>query len=272
MGSASAISIQDHYDAPDCWRDRPAVVLEPGSLMRRLLTGVLRENGSGPVYSTADPKEALSAAAAERPGIIFADWSPFDEDRRELDFIRQVREHEDHAVRSAHLIVLTNRTRKRDIQLARDAGATDYVLKPVPAKLVVERADTSFKKPRAFVQATRFNGPDRRRVKREERLPFKRGADVRAGRINPLSAARNAVIALAEEVAPEGCPLTRRVVVSLNRYLGALTVFTDSDDAVIEMHRAAIVQLVRARYLGNATGEAVVRGLETVVQRRIQNM
>jgi len=270
MSASTAIQFQDYYDTPDCWRDRPAVIFEPGKLMRRLLTGVLRENGCGPVYGTAEAGEALSAASEEKPALIFAAWSPFDEDRHELDFIRQVREHADHNVRAAHLIVLTNRTSKRDIQLARDAGATDYLLKPVPAKAVVERADTSFKKPRAFVQATRFNGPDRRRRPRNEALPFKRGADVRAGRIDALGAARNAVVALAEEVAPEGCPLTRRVVVCLNRYVGSLQVFTSSDDEVIEMHRAAIIQLVRAKCRGDLTGEAVVRGLETVVHRRIQ--
>ncbi|MEE2565899.1 response regulator [Hyphobacterium marinum] len=271
MGSSAALHILER-DSVDSWRDRPAIVLEQGSLMRRLLTGVLRDHTAAPVISTADPKEALAAAVSERPGLIFADWSPFDEDRRELEFIRQVREQEDHEVRAAHLIVLTNRQRRRDIQLARDAGATDYLLKPIPATTIVQRADSSSKEPRAFVQSTRFNGPDRRRRKRDANLPFKRGADVRAGRVDPLSAARNAVVALAEEVAPEGCPLTRRVVVSLNRYLGALEVFTPSDDEVIEMHRAAIIQLIRAKYRGDATGEAVVRGLETVVQRRLKNL
>ena len=237
--------------------------------MRRLLTGVLRDNGCGPVYSTDDPAEALAAATAERPGLIFADWSPFDEDRRELEFIRQVREHEDQAVRSSNLMILTNRMRRRDIQLARDAGATDYLLKPIPAATVIQRAETSFRQPRTFVESTRFKGPDRRRRVRDKTLPYKRGADISAGRIDPLGAARNAVIALAEEVAPEGCALTRRVVVSLNRYIQSLTTFTPSDDEVIEMHRAAIIQLIRAKYRGDVTGEAVVRGLETVVRRRL---
>ena len=58
-------------------------------------------------------------------------------------------------------------------------------------------------------------------------------------------------------------------MVSLNRYIQSLTTFTPSDDEVIEMHRAAIIQLIRAKYRGDVTGEAVVRGLETVVRRRL---
>lgn len=268
MGASSALQIRD--SGSESWRDRPAIVLEQGSLMRRLLTGVLRDHTSGPVIATGDPKEALAAAVSERAGLIFADWSPFDESRQELEFIRQVREQAEHEVRSAHLFVLTNRQSRRDVQLARDAGATDYLIKPIPAAAIVQRADASSNQPRPFVQATRFNGPDRRRRPRDGALPFKRGADVRAGRVDPLTAARNAVMALAEEVAPEGCPLTRRVVMSLKRYLAALDSFTASDDEVIEMHRAAIIQLIRANCRGDSTGQAVVRGLETVVQRRLQ--
>jgi len=56
--------------------------------------------------------------------------------------------------------------------------------------------------------------------------------------------------------------------VNQRRYLEAIDTFTERENEVVEIHRAALVQLERARFEGGA-GTAVVTGLEQVVANRL---
>lgn len=266
MKASSAITT---IEAPAPWREGNALVLEPGSLFRQLLGSTVRRETGARVFAVGTPEEARDVIRSEAPSMVVMDWSPFDESGRELELIRSLREHENPFVRQIPLIVVSNRTRQRDVIRARNAGATGFMLKPAAPAQVIGRVDHAERNPQPFVEATRYKGPDRRRRERDifgER--YKRGRDVRDGLIDPLSAARNAALALAEEIAPEGCALTRRVVVSLKRYLEVIADFTDRENEVVEIHRAALVQLERAKFEGG-TGTAVVTGLEQVVANRL---
>lgn len=266
MSANSAIAT---IDAPPPWREGHALVLEPGSLFRQLMTSTLRRETGARVFAVGRQDEALDVIRNEAPSLVVMDWSPFDEDGQEMKLVRALREHENPFVQQVPLLVVSNRGRRRDVVHARNMGATDYMLKPAPPKRVIGRADHAELNPQPFVKATRYRGPDRRRRPRDvQGDSFKRGADVRAGLIDPLAAARNGAIAMAEEVAAFGCPLTRRVVVSLKRYLEVIDVFTERENEVVEIHRAALVQLERARFEGGA-GTAVVTGLEQVVANRL---
>ena len=266
MSANSAIAT---IDAPPPWREGHALVLEPGSLFRQLMTSTLRRESGAYVFAVGRQDEALDVIRNESPSLVVMDWSPFDETGQEMKLVRALREHENPFVQQIPLLVTSNRARRRDILHARNMGATDYVLKPASPKRVIGRADEAEMNPQPFVKATRYRGPDRRRRPRDVQGDrFKRGADVRAGLVDPLAAARNGALAMAEEVAAFGCPLTRRVVVSLKRYLEEIDVFTERENEVVEIHRAALVQLERARFEGGA-GTAVVTGLEQVVANRL---
>lgn len=266
MPADSAIAT---IEAPAPWREGSALLYEPGSLFRQLMTSTLRRESGAHVFAVGNHKEALDVVRSEAPSLVVMDWSPFDDAGGQLALVKALRTHENPFVRQVPVLVVSNRSRRGDVIRARNAGATDYVLKPTAPTKVLGRADHAERHPLPFVEATRFNGPDRRRRTVDvDGKRYKRGRDVRAGFIDPLSAARNGALALAEEVAHEGCALTRRVVVSLKRYLEAVEAFTDRENEVVEIHRAALVQLERARFEGSA-GTAVVTGLEQVVANRL---
>ena len=46
---------------------------------------------------------------------------------------------------------------------ARDAGVTEFLVKPVSAKALVDRLRTVIERQRMFVRAESYTGPDRRR-------------------------------------------------------------------------------------------------------------
>lgn len=63
---------------------------------------------------------------------------------------------------------------------ARDAGVTEYLIKPCSAKQILSRIRAIIENPRPFVKTDQFFGPDRRRQKKKD---FK-GED-RRGAENP---------------------------------------------------------------------------------------
>jgi DNA-binding response OmpR family regulator len=62
------------------------------------------------------------------------------------------------------IIMLTARNSRPDIQTARDAGITEYIVKPFTAKVLLERVFEVVKEPRPFIMCKSYTGPDRRRV------------------------------------------------------------------------------------------------------------
>ena len=198
MSAAHAIAT---IESPPPWREGHTLVLEPGSLFRQLLTTTLRRESGSHIFAVGNAKEALDVIRTEKPSLVVMDWSPFDENSHELEIARALRNHDNPFVRQVPLLVVSNRSRKRDIIRARNAGATDYMLKPAPPLAILDRADHAERNPQPFIEATRFRGPDRRKRPRDVAgEKFMRGKDVRAGLIDPLAAARNAAFGLAEEV------------------------------------------------------------------------
>ncbi|MBY0431421.1 MAG: response regulator, partial [Rhodospirillales bacterium] len=61
------------------------------------------------------------------------------------------------------VIVLSGETRLTKVMAARDAGMTEFLAKPISAKTFYARLLSALEKPRPFVKALSYFGPDRRR-------------------------------------------------------------------------------------------------------------
>lgn len=274
MGAAAAIESFAHWSSHgDTWRDRPVLVLEHASLMRRLLTSTLKSAGARTIITAGSEAEARSIIESDMPGMVVTDWRAGQHDHREaLSLVKSVRNSNNLAIRDVPIVLTSQHTTRTDIERARDAGASEFLRKPLSTGDFLQRVEHAAI-PRLFVKQTRFAGPDRRRKPREGRDPtFKRNKDVESGLVDSLTAARNACLALAYEVARDGCQQARRVAVSLNRYLGAVRDFGPKENEIVEMHRAALVQLERARDANDAVRISVVQGLEDVVKMRLSRL
>jgi len=58
---------------------------------------------------------------------------------------------------------MTGHSEKSRVYEARDAGVTEFVVKPITAKAVLDRMQAVIFHPRAFVKTDGYFGPDRRR-------------------------------------------------------------------------------------------------------------
>jgi CheY-like chemotaxis protein len=61
------------------------------------------------------------------------------------------------------IIMLTGHSEKRRVIAARDAGITEFLAKPISAKLLYERILNVVANPRPFIKTKTYFGPDRRR-------------------------------------------------------------------------------------------------------------
>ncbi len=61
------------------------------------------------------------------------------------------------------IILVSGRAEIAEIIAARDAGANEYLAKPLSAKILDLRLNSVIKHPRPFIRADNFFGPDRRR-------------------------------------------------------------------------------------------------------------
>lgn len=249
------------------------LVLEHGTLMRRLLTGTLKSAGARTIITAGSEAEAKAIIESDLPGMVITDWRADQRDHRKaLSLVKSIRTGANISCRDVPIVLTSQHTSRADVERARDAGASEFLRKPLTTADFLQRVEHAAI-PRRFVKQTRFSGPDRRRRPRENRDPaFKRHKDVENGLVDSLTAARNACLALAFEVARDGCVQARRVSVSLNRYLGAVRDFGPKENEIVEMHRAALVQLDQAMDAQDAVRINVVQGLEDVVKMRLSRL
>ena len=85
-----------------------------------------------------------------------------------IDLIRAIREHREQRIRMLPVLVITADTRMPRIVASRDAGATEFLAKPVSAEAIYKRLVQLIERPRPFVRVDDEDfGPDRRRQMRE---------------------------------------------------------------------------------------------------------
>lgn len=136
------------------------LVLEKHLLVRQLLTEVFREFGIPTVHSTPDPDKAWNIITEMPIDIVLSDWS------NGLDgmaFLKKVRQSDDSTNPYLPIIVITANTEISHVCQARDTGTTEFLAKPISARMLYSRIVSVIENNRPFVRAKTFFGPDRRR-------------------------------------------------------------------------------------------------------------
>lgn len=136
------------------------LILENNKLIRRLMSTVFHEFGVRKGQKTGDPEDAFKMFTSNTPDIIISDWSP---ELDGIEFVKRVRSAPDSPDPFVPIIICTGNTEKRHVSTARDAGMTEFLVKPVSAKTIYSRIVAVIEHNRRFVRNHNFFGPDRRR-------------------------------------------------------------------------------------------------------------
>jgi CheY-like chemotaxis protein len=136
------------------------LVVDPQTAAVKLLGDLLRSITPVQVLTAVNDQKALQLAAALDPQIIFMEHSGPSMDGTRL--ARAIRRSE-FSCRKAPIIMVTGEATAQAIMGARDAGVHEFLRKPFTIKDLLRRLEAVALKPRDWVEAVQYIGPDRRR-------------------------------------------------------------------------------------------------------------
>jgi two-component system, chemotaxis family, chemotaxis protein CheY len=137
------------------------LVVDDNQHMRKLVVTILQAFGTIQIYEAADGETALIIMRDAAPDVVLLDWQM--EGMSGLDFIRTVRTGPDSPNPFVPIIMLTGHTHIDHVRMARDAGANEFLAKPVSVKAILSRLASVIEHPRPFVRTKTYFGPCRRR-------------------------------------------------------------------------------------------------------------
>lgn len=137
------------------------LVAEDDAVMITLLRDVLTVMGFGQMVFVKDGKRALDEIAKHEFDLIFCDWRM--NGMSGLEFTKALRAYPDYTKCYTPIIMLTGNARLEDVEIARDAGVTEYMVKPFSVKSLCAKIKSIIERPRSFIMSDLYKGPDRRR-------------------------------------------------------------------------------------------------------------
>lgn len=163
-----------------------------------MLTQVLQRMGFGNIQVVKDGEAAMRVLRQEPKDILITEWHLQSVDG--IALTNHIRHSEESTDRLLPIIMMTARAERQDVEEARDAGITEFVVKPYSSVTVFKRIQQVIDNPRPFLLAQYYVGPDRRR----RELEFD-GDNRRTSfpRVVPPEEAQNRVSELTRLVLPE---------------------------------------------------------------------
>jgi two-component system chemotaxis response regulator CheY len=125
-----------------------------GTMLRTVLTTA----GVGHVVQIEDSRRALSLLSSEHFDAVFVEESQLES----MNFSRSARKRA--ALRNPLIPIFAvySGPRRRDVEKARDLGVTSVICRPMSPKTISDKLLAALIKPRPFIAAPDFFGPDRR--------------------------------------------------------------------------------------------------------------
>jgi len=152
----AAIGGASEYDFSRC----RVLVLDPFIATRRLVCDILnRDMRVDAVQSCCTPEEVLRLLLDGGWNILFTDWSG---GTNAIALLKVLRANAS-PFRFLPVVVMSGYNSPEQIRAARDAGMSEFMLKPFSAQVIQTRLRAITQAPRVFVESPDFFGPDRRR-------------------------------------------------------------------------------------------------------------
>lgn len=137
------------------------MVIEENLHMRHIIRQLLLTLGCKEICEIRDPALALKELASFHADLVILEWNtePIDG----FEFVKMVRTAEDSPNQFVPILILSGFTELQHVARARDAGANDFLAKPVSAETLGKRLDALLSNPREFISTKNYFGPCRRR-------------------------------------------------------------------------------------------------------------
>jgi DNA-binding response OmpR family regulator len=141
------------------------LVIDPNPHAAKLAGELCKAMGARQVAWAAKNDRALAMAQEFDPSLILTEFLAPDLDG--LEFTRQLR-HSPWTARKVPVIMITAEATAASIVGARNAGVHEFLRKPFTAGDLFKRVENVMLKPRPWIEAQMYVGPDRRRFNSAE--------------------------------------------------------------------------------------------------------
>jgi CheY-like chemotaxis protein len=141
--------------------DKASVLLVDDSVwMRVILRQMLKALGFSHIQETDNAESALASVQTAPPDIVLADWDM--RPMNGLELTQRIRRLSGEA-RFAPVIMISAFSTLGNVLAARNAGVSEFLVKPVAPQTLYHHLVAVIERPRMFVEAPGYAGPDRRR-------------------------------------------------------------------------------------------------------------
>ncbi|PZO83701.1 MAG: response regulator [Micavibrio aeruginosavorus] len=141
------------------------LVVDDVQPMLALTVNILKRFGFQDVDGAKNVEEASKLFLKHNHDLVLTDWfmEPYDG----LELVERIRK-ADTADKFVPIILMTGYADRLRVEMARDSGVTEFLIKPFTVKDLYARIVQVIEKPRPYIQSEQFFGPDRRRRKIDE--------------------------------------------------------------------------------------------------------
>ena len=151
------------------------LVVDDSAHMRKLVSTILQAFGVQQVFEAESAERAWPLLRENNPDVVILDWMM--EGMSGIELTRMIRTDAQAPNPFVPVIMLTGYTSVDHVRQARDAGANEFIAKPVAAKTLMSRLVSVIEHPRPFVRTKIYFGPCRRRRANDEYHGPERRAD-----------------------------------------------------------------------------------------------
>jgi len=158
---------------------KSVLIIEESSFGLKIVADMCRDFGLNAIFAAKSLDAGFGQLNTAPFALVICDWG-----RPPLDgpaFARRVRSSNNEHTKRLPIILMKAQPTPADVLAAREAGANEFLARPFSAQALLDRIAVIFSKPREFVAAQTFNGPDRRRRAPAEHAASRRKADAAPG-------------------------------------------------------------------------------------------
>lgn len=143
------------------------LIADSDILFISLLGQVFKNFGITNIHYANNVEQTLDLIGQHTIDLVITDWD-LPNENADGSIVQHIRHHHDPKRRKVPIMVFTGNDHLHTVKCARDAGANDFLLKPLNIRKLCHRIRAMIDDPRPFIESKHYVGPSRRR---QEALP-----------------------------------------------------------------------------------------------------
>lgn len=149
-------------DTIACLERSSVLIVDDNAAVRGILRTILHAMGARTIHEAADAHSAMIHLNSDAVDLMIVDWKMHPVDG--LTLVRWVRNPKKCRNPRLPILMLTCYAAAERVREARDAGVTEFMVKPFTPESIYQHIRAIMHQPRRFVASQSFFGPDRRRT------------------------------------------------------------------------------------------------------------